>query len=264
MDWEALMSHTKEWVIEAGEMIRSMSEKSIEVSTKVDDNDLVTNVDRAVEEFLVNKIRTQYPEHHIVGEEGYGDDIDSVEGIVWMIDPIDGTKNFVHLQRHFAISVGIYEGNIGQIGVIYDVMNDDLYLAKRGMGAYLNDTRMLPLKFRVPITRSLLSVHIKHLMKNRFNLLSIVDQARGYRNIGCSAIELAYVASGRLDGFISPPISMWDIAAGRIILEEVGGKLTQINGCPIASQGKWRTSIIAANPYLYDELLFEMQQTAIV
>src|SRR5699024_8231038 len=101
-----------------------------------------TKMDKNIEKFFVKNIKQEFPNHLLFSEEGYGDEISSLDGIVWIIDPIDGTMNFVHQKRNFAISIGIYQDGIGQIGFIYDVMADDLYSAKRGMGAYKNDRKL--------------------------------------------------------------------------------------------------------------------------
>ncbi len=111
--------------------------KALIIETKSNAADLVTNMDREIEQFLIGKIKETFPHHHILGEEGYGDEVTSSDGVVWLIDPIDGTMNFVHQKRNFAISIGIYENGIGKIGLIYDPVHDELYHALKGAGAFL-------------------------------------------------------------------------------------------------------------------------------
>src|SRR4051812_43051939 len=108
MNWENIYMHAKEWVLEAGERIKSSFEETLNIQTKSSANDLVTNMDKEIEQFFIQKIKSIYPDHKILGEEGYGDQVEVLEGIVWMLDPIDGTMNFIHQQRNFAISLGIY------------------------------------------------------------------------------------------------------------------------------------------------------------
>src|SRR5699024_2116110 len=124
-----LFYRAKEWILEAGQIIKEKINEPLNVDTKSDPNDLVTKMDKNIEKFFVKNIKREFPNHLLFSEEGYGDEISSLDGIVWIIDPIDGTMNFVHQKRNFAISIGIYQDGIGQIGLIYDVMADDLYSA---------------------------------------------------------------------------------------------------------------------------------------
>ena len=141
-NWELIDTYAKEWVREAGNRIKASFTKTLTVHTKSNPNDLVTDIDRETEKFLIKKIKTVFPEHSILGEEGYGNKPENLSGVVWMIDPIDGTINFVHQQRNFAISIGIYENGKGKIGLIYDVVHDELYHAVSGNGAYMNETKL--------------------------------------------------------------------------------------------------------------------------
>src|SRR3954449_707948 len=124
-NWIEIDKKVKEWVNEAGQLIKNSFSKTLDIQTKSNQNDLVTEIDKNTERFFINKIRETYPEHKIIGEEGYGDSLKTTEGIIWIIDPIDGTLNFVHMQRNFAISIGIYENGVGQIAIIYDVVRDE-------------------------------------------------------------------------------------------------------------------------------------------
>ena len=135
-------NYAKHWVKEAGEKIRASFETTLNIETKTNRNDLVTNMDKDTERYFVSQIKKTFPEHRIFGEEGMGNDIQDLKGIVWIIDPIDGTLNFIHQQRNFAISLAIYEDGIGKIGMIYDVVHDELYHAIKGKGAYLNETKL--------------------------------------------------------------------------------------------------------------------------
>src|SRR4051794_26248387 len=105
MDWEYIDLHAKQWVMEAGDKIRDSFNKTLNIETKSNPNDLVTNIDKEIEQFFIDKIRQVYPNHRILGEEGFGDEISNLDGVVWIIDPIDGTMNFIHQQRNFAISL---------------------------------------------------------------------------------------------------------------------------------------------------------------
>src|SRR5690606_18681315 len=128
------------------------------------------------------------------------------DGIIWIIDPIDGTTNFVNQQRHFAISLAVYEDGVGQIGIIYDVMSNELFHCKSGEGAYMNDVLLLKLREK-PLTESLIGLNATWLTKNKkidpSVLAPLVSKVRGIRSYGAASIEIAYVAAGRLDGYIS-------------------------------------------------------------
>ena len=138
-NWNEIDLKAKKWIKEAGEMIKQSLNKTLSIQTKSNPNDLVTEMDQAIEQFFIRNIHETYPGHRIIGEEGFGDEVTKMDGIVWLIDPIDGTVNFVHMQRNFAISIGIYEDGIGRIGLIYDVIRDELYHTIKGNGAFMNN-----------------------------------------------------------------------------------------------------------------------------
>src|SRR5699024_9093045 len=145
-DFEHVYEYAKQWVLEAGALIRDKIDTPMTINTKSNPKDLVTTMDKETERFFVQRIKEQFPDHLLLTEEGYGDDIVSMDGTVWIIDPIDGTMNFVHQKSNFAISVAIYHNGIGQIGLIYNVMDDILYSARKNSGAFKNDTKLAKLK----------------------------------------------------------------------------------------------------------------------
>lgn len=227
---DGIFNNAKKWVFEAGHKIREEMTKPMTVTTKSDANDLVTTVDKNTEKFFAERIKAQYPDHLILGEEGYGDDVKSLEGTVWIIDPIDGTMNFVHQKRNFAISIGIFHDGIGEIGLIYDVMADVLYKAVRGEGAYKNDVKLPPLSDSLELKEAIIGLNHFWLCENRLVdekvMQSLVRTARGSRTTGSAALEMAYVAEGIFDAYLALRLSPWDIAAGIVIVNEVGGVTT--------------------------------------
>jgi myo-inositol-1(or 4)-monophosphatase len=233
MDWEYIDLHAKQWVKEAGDRIRSSFNQTLNIETKSNPNDLVTDIDKEIEQFFIEKIRAAFPNHKIMGEEGFGDELTTLDGIVWLIDPIDGTMNFIHQQRNFAISLAVYENGIGKIGIIYDVAHDELYHAIKGKGAYMNDSKLPPLVEK-PLSDSIIALNATWLMENRridHNLMiPIVREARGTRSYGTATLEMVFVATSRIDAYISMRLSPWDIAAGTVIIEEVGGVVTNLRG----------------------------------
>ncbi|MBD1380914.1 inositol monophosphatase family protein [Metabacillus arenae] len=255
-NWAEIDKSAKEWVKEAGERIRSSFNTTLSIQTKSNPNDLVTNMDKETEQFFLEKIRNTYPDHFILGEEGQGHELASTDGIIWIIDPIDGTMNFVHQQRNFAISIGIYENGIGKIGLIYDVVHNELYHAVKGEGAYMNGIKLPDLK-DVPISESILSLNATWVTENKRidpNILApLVRDVRGTRSYGSAAIEFAYVAAGRLDGYITLRLAPWDFAAGLVIIEEVGGLTTTLDGEKINLLDK--NSILVASKSIHRAIL---------
>ncbi|MCM3003176.1 inositol monophosphatase family protein [Priestia koreensis] len=253
---ETIYTYAEKWVREAGELIKQSFSKELLIQTKSNPNDLVTNMDKEVEQYFIKHIRETFPEHHILGEEGYGEKLESTDGTIWIIDPIDGTMNFVHQQRNFAISVGIYVDGVGEIGFIYDVIHDELYHARRGQGAYMNDIE-LPKLEPVSVKEAILALNATWVTKNfRIDpsvLSPLVTAVRGTRSYGTAAIELAYVAAGRLDAYITPRLAPWDFAAGLILINEVGGVATNFEGTEVDLLKQ--NSIFVGKPELHEEIL---------
>ncbi|WP_110112404.1 inositol monophosphatase family protein [Bacillus sp. CGMCC 1.16541] len=253
--WEKIDTYAKDWVKEAGKKIKESFSKELLIQSKSNPNDLVTNMDKEVEQFLIGKINEVFPDHRILGEEGYGENIESTEGIIWVIDPIDGTMNFVHQQRNFAISVGIFEDGVGQVGLIYDVVHDEMYHARKGQGAYMNDTR-LPKLEPVPIEEAVVGLNATWVTANkRINptvLAPLVRRVRGTRSYGSAAVELAYVAAGRLDAYITMRLAPWDFAAGMILVDEVGGTVTSLDGKPLSILEN--SSVFIGNATLHEQV----------
>lgn len=256
MDLHAMDKYIKSLIKEAGHRIRSSFLTDITIESKSNANDLVTNMDKEIEQFFIGRIRRDFPGHRIFGEEGFGDDIQSSEGVIWLLDPIDGTMNFVHQKRNFAISLGIYVDGIGKLGYIYDVVNDDLYHGVKDGGAYYNDEQMKPL-LETEITESIVAMNATWTIPNRYldndAIIQLIRDVRGTRSYGSAALELAYLASGRVDAYISMRLSPWDIAGGMVIAQEVGAVTTNFKGDP-ANLLKQDT-FIAANPTIHRELL---------
>ncbi|NNV05212.1 inositol monophosphatase family protein [Geobacillus sp. C56-T2] len=254
--WDEIDQCAQQWIREAGERIRASFAEKLTIETKANANDLVTNVDRDIEQFFAAQIRRRFPDHHLLGEEGFGDPLEALDGIVWIIDPIDGTMNFVHQQRHFAVSIGVFADGIGQLGYVYDVVVDELYWARKGQGVWLNGEPLSRLR-PVPIAESVIAVNATWLMENRRldhrPLVRLAKEARGTRSYGSAALELAYVAAGRLDAYLSPRLSPWDFAGGMVLIEEAGGVVTNLNGEPLDLLGP--NSVLAAKPGVHEEIL---------
>lgn len=229
-----LYTYSKQVVRDAGAFIKARMSLEFDVLSKSNANDLVTDVDKETEQFITRRIQEEYPAHKLVGEEFKEHSIEDDSGYVWVIDPIDGTMNFVHQQINFTISVGIYRDGAPIIGLVLDVMNDTLYHAQKGMGAYINDSKLPQLTDTI-LERSLISMNPKWMLHPNISqpFVDVARASRQTRNYGSAALEFAYVAAGRLEGAVFFRLSPWDFAAGMVLVEEVGGVMTNALGHPL-------------------------------
>lgn len=256
MDLREVDKFAKEIIFEAGKRIREAFSYDIKIETKADANDLVTNIDRETEIFFIEKIKAFDSSHKILGEEGMGEGIQSLDGCVWIIDPIDGTMNFVKQHRHFMITIGFFVDGIGKLGYIFDVMREDLFYAREGEGAWYNDSPLRKLQ-HVPLEKAVIGINASWVIPNkRVNhekMIELVHSVRGTRSYGSAAMEIAFVVSGKLDAYISMRLSPWDIGGGTIIAREVGAFATNLKGepCSLLSQD----TFIIANPSIHSEIL---------
>ncbi|WP_430786194.1 inositol monophosphatase family protein [Virgibacillus flavescens] len=249
--------NAKKWILEAGATIREKIQDPLEVDFKSSPNDLVTTMDKETEKYFVEKIKDLYSDHLILSEEGFGDQVDSLEGTVWIIDPIDGTMNFVQQGRNFAISIGIYHEGVGEIGLIYNVMDDVLYSAKRGEGAYKNGEVLPDLPEHVDFNKAMIGLNHFWLCENRIVdekvMQKLVRAVRGTRTYGSAALEFAYIAEGIMDGYITMKLSPWDIAGGMVIVNEVGGVTSTVLGEDINMVDS--NSILVSHPSIRDTII---------
>ncbi|MCC3645529.1 inositol monophosphatase family protein [Cytobacillus oceanisediminis] len=257
-NWSEIHTYAKALIKEAGGNIKNSFSKTLTITTKSNANDLVTDIDQETEQFFIKKINEKYPEHRILGEEGFGDKLNDLDGIVWIIDPIDGTMNFVHQQRNFAISIGIYENGKGKIGLIYDVVHDELYHCMKGHGVFMNDLELPPLK-ETDVSKAIIGLNATWVTENRridpSLLAPLVRNARGTRSYGSAAMEMAYIASGRVDAYITMRLAPWDFAAGVIMIEELGGIATTVKGEELNYLEN--NSVFVSKPGLHQQIMKE-------
>lgn len=223
-------------------------------------NDLVTMVDQRAEEAIIQTIQKAYPNHSILGEEtGFH----AGNEVTWIIDPLDGTMNYIHGFPQFAVSIGIKVKDQIEHGVIYDPISQDLYTASRGSGAKLNDRRLRASK-RQTLAEALVGSSFpyhersKHIDKQFPIFKAVYTQCADVRRTGSAALNLAYVASGRLDGFWETGLKEWDMAAGIILVREAGGYVSNFEGEPDVSAG----NIIAGSRKIHAELLKIIQDNS--
>lgn len=229
---------------------------ALDISEK-SNNDVVTQVDKLCEQEIISHIHKAYPNHGILAEESgttKGDDY------TWIIDPLDGTRNFVHGFPQFCISIAVKHKDELEVAAIYDPVRQELFTATRGAGAQLNSRRIRVSK-RKKLDECLIgtgfpfrdSQHFKPYM-NSFE--RIFPQTAGVRRAGAAALDLAYVASGRLDGFWEASLKPWDMAAGVLIIKEAGGIVTDYQGNEDFMENG---TVIAGNPRIQRKLLDEVK-----
>lgn len=194
---------------------------------------LVTEVDQQCEKTILSILKKRFPSHGLWGEESGREK--NLSDFTWVVDPLDGTTNYAHSYPFFCCSIALVKNSNPIVGVIYDVLRDECFTAEKGHGAFLNGKRL-----RVSATKSLeeslvstgFAYAVRETHYNLDNFRRIVLQAQGVRRDGSAAMNLAYVAAGRFDGFWERGIQAWDMAAGVLMVEEAGGKVTDISGKP--------------------------------
>ena len=234
-------------------ILRSLNRlDSLEVASK-GRNDFVSEVDRAAEADIIATIRRSYPDHAFLGEESGAMGSGEIE---WIIDPLDGTTNFLHGLPHFSVSIGCRVRGRMEHGVIYDPMRQELFTASRGGGAQLEGRRLRVGSLR-NLEGSLLSTgfpyraNVAYLDCYMAMLKDFMTLAAGVRRSGSAARDLAYLAAGRTDGFFEIGLGPWDTAAGSLMVEEAGGLVGTFSGGAYAQGG----NIVAASPKVYAAML---------
>jgi len=250
---------TKDFMVtlckEAGQMMLDSLGGSLEVTRK-GEVDLVTQVDLALEGMIVEAIHDRYPDHSILSEEEAEAEKAQEAGYTWLVDPLDGTTNYVHGYPMFCVSMALGYGEDVLAGVVYDPLHDELFHAERGEGATLNDQR-IEVSSTDRLISSLLSTGFPYERaaipdNNLTQFNELITRIRGVRRSGSVALDLAYVAAGRLDGHWELHIKPWDTAAGGLLIEEAGGRVSGKGG---KLWSPFEGYIVATNGKIHDELL---------
>ncbi len=242
---------------EAGALLMQYFDQNIKIEYK-GEADLVTAADRKSETLIRDRIRTLWPSHDVLGEEQGLRDTGSEYR--WYVEPLDGTTNFAHGFPVFCVSMALQHKNETIAGLCYDPTRDELFAAERGKGAFLNQSQIHVSKIS-KLAESLLGTgfpsHKRHKNPNIHFYHQITLRTHGLRRAGSAALDLCSVAAGRFDGFWEFNLNPWDTAAGVLIVQEAGGKVTDFQGGPFQLNSR---ETLASNRLLHDALISEFQQ----
>jgi myo-inositol-1(or 4)-monophosphatase len=248
----------------AGEWIKLKLGSHASLTTKSTPHDLVTEVDKGSETMIRNLIKTHFPHHSILGEEGVAPGAEASaqalkelqdEEYLWIVDPIDGTTNYVHGFPFFSVSIALAHRGEVIVGVVYDPNRDELFVAEKGKGVYVKG-KLLDVSKESKLSDALVATGFPADSKfalpvNMKGLQAVAPRARNVRVAGSAALHMAYVAAGRLSGFWEIGLNSWDIAAGALLIQEAGGQVTDTAGQPYSLAVR---HVLATNGAIHEEL----------
>lgn len=222
-------------------------------------NDFVTEIDKAAEEAIIEVLLTAYPSHAVLAEEsGPSANLNDESENVWIIDPLDGTTNFIHGFPQYAVSIALQQKGVITQAVIYDPVRNDLFTASKGSGAFLNNKRLRVSKAD-RLSKALIGTGFvggdrdPEVLKNFLKMFEVMTMnCHGLRRPGAASLDLANVAAGRYDGFFEKGLNAWDIAAGALLITEAGGLVGDFSG---ESDYLEKGDIIAGNPRIFAQML---------
>ncbi len=243
---------------DAGRLLAERFGRSTLQVTNKSELDLVTEADLASERLIIDRIQTYYPRHAILAEESGASspaDQELRSEWRWIIDPLDGTTNYAHGYPCFCISIGIEHKGRMEVGVIYDPMRDELFTAERGEGASLNGRRIHVSPVN-GLSGALLCTGFPYDVRERSefarHFANFIMNAQGVRRDGAAALDLAYVACGRFDGFWEEGLKPWDVAAGSLLIQEAGGRVSKYDGAPL---NIYTPPVLASNALLHEQMM---------
>ncbi|AJY74387.1 inositol monophosphatase family protein [Paenibacillus beijingensis] len=256
----------------AGEWIKTKLGNYQQLDLKMSSHDLVTEVDKGSERLIRGLIGTHFPNHSFLGEEGVEpgpeasakalEDVREAE-YLWIVDPIDGTTNFVHGFPFFVVSIALAHRGEVILGVIYDPSKDELFIAEKGKGAYVHG-KPIEVSKEDTLQSSLVATGFPAeqryaLPLNMKGIQHLAPKVRNIRSAGSAALHLAYVAAGRLSGFWEIGLNSWDLAAGALLIQESGGRVTDTEG---AEYHLGVRNVVASNGRIHDDLIKELREAA--
>ena len=253
-NYSQYLDFTRELAFEAGKVLNDRFGNIKSINKKTASIDLVTEADLHSEKILINKIQKKYPNHTIITEESHLRDKKS--DFRWVIDPLDGTTNFVHNLPIFAVSIGLQYKEKTIVGVVYNPAADKMFYASMNNGAYLNE-KSINISSSNTLSNSLIVTGFPYLHDEKWDISfdifkNIYSKTRGVRRLGAAALDLCFVAMGRFEGFYEFNLKPWDICAGSIIAQEAGAKVTDWNNKELPFSGQ---RILATNGKIHNELV---------
>ena len=253
MNTDKILRTAKQAALDAGKLlIKHYGKlKTSEIGQK-SRNDFVTVVDKLSEKLILKHIHKTFPDHAILAEES---GVSPGDSTCWIIDPLDGTSNYIHRFPMFAVSIGVAHRGVLVAGVVYDPLHQEMFSAQTGKGAFLNGRRIRTSSVK-RLTNALMATGIPFRARNRFGQyfksLRVISMASaGIRRGGSAALDLAYVSCGRFDGFWEINLSPWDIAAGALLIQEAGGRISDVRGRP---EHMKNGDVLASNGLIHNEL----------
>ncbi len=240
----------------AGYMLKRVFGTTFSVNAKPGKQNLVTEHDKASEKIIVDTILNRFPDHTILAEEG-GLKSGKQSKVTWVIDPLDGTVNFARSVPLFAVSIGICINDVVQAGIIYQPMTDELFIAEKGKGSFYNKSKIGVTKIK-KVDDAIIATGLPYQIdgahtKSLKDFENIASKGCPIRYLGSAALNLAYVAAGRFDAYWAISLEPWDIAAGKIIVEEAGGKVTDYLNKELLPYQP--STLLATNNHLHKEML---------
>lgn len=238
----------------AGAMLEKKFGTVLEISSKEGNHNLVTECDKAAEEMIITTIHKKFPGHAILAEESGAST--HRNDITWVIDPLDGTVNFAHGVPVFAVSIGVAIEETLSCGVVYQPITKELFFAQKGQGSFLNG-KALQVTQTAQLTQAFLATGFPYnVNEDPLNCIEVFAKLTRLglpiRRLGSAALDLSYVAAGRFDAYWEASLYPWDFAAGKLIVEEAGGKVTNYQDQPLAWNA--RTPILSSNGHLHPQL----------
>jgi len=251
----SLLQAASRAALTAGSIIRELYEKPHTIQMK-GEIDLVTEADLASETAIIASLNEDAPDIEVMAEESFTGKLEKAKGAIWVIDPLDGTTNFAHGVPFFAVSIAVLKDGHPLIGVIYCPMQNELFCASSGGGAWMNTRRIHVTETEFPI-QALIATGFPYNIHERldtviYQVQNVLPKVRDIRRCGAAAVDLAYVSCGRLDGFWEMDLKPWDTAAGWLLVSEAGGKITDFSGRQFSP---FKPEIVATNTILHDFLL---------
>lgn len=242
---------------DAGRILAERFGRKIEITNK-SELDLVTESDLASERLIIDRIKTYYPRHAILAEESGASepaDREQQSDWLWIIDPLDGTTNYAHGYPCFCVSIGLTCKGRPELGVVYDPLRDEMFTAERGQGASLNGRR-IRVSPTPHLASALLCTGFPYDVRERGefarHFANFIMNAQGVRRDGAAALDLAYVAAGRFDGFWEEGLKPWDVAAGALLIEEAGGRISNYAG---GALDIFAPPVLASNGLVHEEMM---------